>query len=186
MWRRQHQQASAAATVADLSGEFSVGPAAASTYPMAKVKLGRREFDVNSEVIHASVCGVSDVDCAAFAARIKTGKISRVKQLLLVRFVFFTCGFPFVFSSMHFSIDARFTEQQPNRRQRSEVHSCCFAADGKLVEAGPCKMNFWDVFFTCRFPFVFSSMHFSIDARFTERQQNQHRWRLLSHRLHRE
>ena len=51
---------------------------------MAKVKLGSKEFDVDSEKIDASDCGVSDADCAAFAARMKTGEISRVKTLKLV------------------------------------------------------------------------------------------------------
>ena len=54
---------------------------------MAKVKLGTKEFDVGSEVIDASNCGVSDVDCAELAARMKTREISRVKTLYLVRCV---------------------------------------------------------------------------------------------------
>ena len=54
---------------------------------MPKVKLGRTEFDIDSEVIHASACGVTAADCVAFAARMKTGEIRRVKRLLLVRFV---------------------------------------------------------------------------------------------------
>ena len=54
---------------------------------MAKVKLGTKEFDVDSEGIHASHCGVSDADCAELAARMKTGEISRVKTLILVRCV---------------------------------------------------------------------------------------------------
>ena len=52
---------------------------------MAKVKLGRYEFDVDSDEINASFCGVTDADCVAFAARMKTGEISRVKRLYLVR-----------------------------------------------------------------------------------------------------
>jgi hypothetical protein len=88
---------------------------------MPKVKLGREEFDVNSERINAC-CGVSDADCVAFAARMKTGEISRVKELWLVRFVFFTCELPFVFSSIFDSVDARFTVPQPNRRRGSESH----------------------------------------------------------------
>ena len=54
---------------------------------MAKVKLGTKEFDVGSEVIHATRCGVSAADCAELAARMKTGEISRVKTLKLVRCV---------------------------------------------------------------------------------------------------
>ena len=53
---------------------------------MSKVKLGRKEFDVDCEEINASGCGVSDADCIALAARMKTGEISRVKILKLVRF----------------------------------------------------------------------------------------------------
>ena len=54
---------------------------------MAKVKLGTREFDVDSEGIDARNCGVSDADCAELAARMKTGEISRVNILNLVRCV---------------------------------------------------------------------------------------------------
>jgi hypothetical protein len=54
---------------------------------MPKVKLGRKEFDVDSEVIDASWCDVSAADCVAFAARMRTGEISRVKTLNLVRFI---------------------------------------------------------------------------------------------------
>ncbi len=56
---------------------------------MLKIKLGIKEFDVDSETIHASDCGVTDADCVAFAARMKTGEISRVKILRLVRFIVF-------------------------------------------------------------------------------------------------
>jgi hypothetical protein len=53
---------------------------------MPKVKLGRKEFDVDSEEIDAYGCGVSAADCVAFAARMTTGEISRVKKLILVSF----------------------------------------------------------------------------------------------------
>jgi len=53
---------------------------------MPKVKLGSEEFDVDCEEIDASGCGVSVADCIALAARMKTGEISRVKTLRLVRF----------------------------------------------------------------------------------------------------
>jgi hypothetical protein len=46
---------------------------------MPTVKLGRREFDVDSEEIDASYCGVSDADCVAFAARMTTGEIVSLK-----------------------------------------------------------------------------------------------------------
>ena len=52
---------------------------------MAKVKLGTKEFDVGSEVIDARFCEVSAADCAALAARMKTGEISSVEKLDLVR-----------------------------------------------------------------------------------------------------
>ena len=54
---------------------------------MASVKLGTQTIDVNSEVIGASFCGVTAADCSALAARMKTGEISRVKELRLVRFI---------------------------------------------------------------------------------------------------
>ena len=52
---------------------------------MAKVKLGRMKFDVDSEVIYANGCGVTDADCVALAARMKSGEMRRLKQLYLVR-----------------------------------------------------------------------------------------------------
>ena len=58
-------------------------------YSIAKVKLGRKEFDVDSEVIDASGCGVLASDCTAFAARMKVGEINRVTRLNLVRHPFF-------------------------------------------------------------------------------------------------
>jgi hypothetical protein len=56
----------------------------AAAYSMAKVKLGSKEFDVNAEKIDANRCGVPAADLALFAARVKTGEISRVKTLSLV------------------------------------------------------------------------------------------------------
>ena len=64
---------------------------AAPACSIPKVKLGRKEFDVDSEEINASYCGVSVADCVAFAARMKTGEISRVKKLLLVSFFLWCC-----------------------------------------------------------------------------------------------
>ena len=46
---------------------------------MAKVKLGREEFDVDSEEINASNCRVTDADCVALAARMKSGEMRRLK-----------------------------------------------------------------------------------------------------------
>jgi hypothetical protein len=57
-----------------------------SACSMPTVKLGWNEFDVDSEEIDASGYGVSDADCVAFAARMRTGEISRVKKLNLVSF----------------------------------------------------------------------------------------------------
>jgi hypothetical protein len=55
---------------------------------MATIVLGRsEEFDVNCDEIQAVCCGVTAADCAALAARIKSGEISRVKTLNLVRFI---------------------------------------------------------------------------------------------------
>jgi hypothetical protein len=52
---------------------------------MAWVKFGGMEFDVDSEEIDASSCGVTDADCVALAARIKAGEMRRLKNLDLVR-----------------------------------------------------------------------------------------------------
>ncbi len=58
----------------------------AAAYSMANVKLGSKEFDVNAEKIDASRCDVSAADLALFAARVKTGEISRLRKLSLVIF----------------------------------------------------------------------------------------------------
>jgi hypothetical protein len=52
---------------------------------MAKVKLGCKEFDVDSEEINARLCGVTAADCVALAARMKSGEMRRLKRLHLVR-----------------------------------------------------------------------------------------------------
>ena len=52
---------------------------------MAKVKLGRKEFDVDSEEINATGYGVTAADCFALAARMKSGEMRRLKRLYLVR-----------------------------------------------------------------------------------------------------
>ena len=52
---------------------------------MAKVKLGSKEFDVDSEEIYALGCDVTDADCVALAARMKSGEMRRLKKLHLVR-----------------------------------------------------------------------------------------------------
>ena len=52
---------------------------------MAWVKLGGVGFDVDSQVINASCCGVTDADCVALAACIKAGEMRRLKNLDLVR-----------------------------------------------------------------------------------------------------
>jgi hypothetical protein len=68
-------------------------PAAAKVLPPrpdpvgASVKLGSKIFDVNSEEIETWNSGVTAADCSALAARMKTGEISRVKALRLVRFI---------------------------------------------------------------------------------------------------
>ena len=98
---------------------------------MAKVKLGSKEFDVDSERIDASGCGVSDADCAAFAARIKTGEICRVKTLDLV-----SCSVLFCWNT-----NMSFAEPQPSRRRGSEGYCCRSAAEQQRADAVPCKMN---------------------------------------------
>ncbi len=65
---------------------------------MANVKLGRKEFHVDSEIFDASRCDVPAVDLALFAARVKTGEISRVKTLSLVIF------FPILVSAVYFPL----------------------------------------------------------------------------------
>ena len=52
---------------------------------MAWVKLGWKEFDVDSEEINANCCGVTVADCVALAARMKSGEMRRLKRLHLVR-----------------------------------------------------------------------------------------------------
>ena len=99
---------------------------------MAKVKLGSKEFDVDSEEIDARGCGVSDADCAAFAARMKTGEISRVKTLRLVSCFVLFC----------WNANMSFAEQQPNRRRGSEGYCCRSATEQQREVAVPCKMNF--------------------------------------------
>ena len=64
---------------------------------MAKVKLGWKEFDVDSEEIWAGDCGVTVADCVALAAAMKSGKIRRLKELALVRL--FPVLFVFCFMS---------------------------------------------------------------------------------------
>ena len=79
---------------------------------MSKVELGSEEFDVDCEEIYAFGCGVSNADCIALAARMKTGEISRVKKLDLVRFfsVLFLFCFLAVFpvSSLLNCIDSQY------------------------------------------------------------------------------
>ena len=82
---------------------FHSGPASAAAYSMAKVKLGREEFNVDSEEIDAGSCGVPAADLALFAARVKTGEISRLKILDLVIFfpvLFLLCIFRLLFAAL--------------------------------------------------------------------------------------
>ena len=106
----QHAAAAAAvsASAAFLGFQLgrSAGPAAAFTHFMAKVKLGRKEFDVDSEVIDASWCEVTDADCAALAARMKSGEIRRVKKLWLVRFLSVLFPFSSIFRSSTSDIES--------------------------------------------------------------------------------
>ena len=78
---------------------------------MAKVKLGSREFDVDSEDMVAQYCGVTVADCVALAAAMKSGKIRRLKKLNLVRL--FPVLFVFCFMSSICTSHPRYlTEQQ--------------------------------------------------------------------------
>ena len=78
---------------------------------MAKVKLGRVEFDVDSEEIDADGCGVTVADCVALAAAMKSGKIRRLKILRLVRL--FPVLFVFCFMSSICTSHPRYlTDQQ--------------------------------------------------------------------------
>ncbi len=52
---------------------------------MAKVQLGRKQYDVYCEEINASLCWVTVADCVALAARMKSGEMRRLKKLNLVR-----------------------------------------------------------------------------------------------------
>ena len=103
---------------------------------MARVKLGSKEFDVDSEDIYASSCGVSDADCAAFAARMKTGEISRVKTLILVSCFVLFC----------WNANMSFAEPQPSRRRGSEGYCCRSATEQQRAGTVACKMNFVVVF----------------------------------------
>ncbi len=121
---------------------------------MPTVKLGRKEFhlefDVDSEEIDASGCGVSVADCVAFAARMTTGEISRVKKLHLVSFFFvwlcFCAEFAFAFSSACVRANMSFAGRQPSRGRGSEGDCCRSATEQQRAVAAPCKMNFADGF----------------------------------------
>ena len=47
--------------------------------------LGSREFDANCEVVDAVRCYVTDAQCAAFGARIKSGEFKALTKIILVR-----------------------------------------------------------------------------------------------------
>jgi hypothetical protein len=112
--------------------EAIAGPATASTYSMVKVRFGWKEFDVNSERIDAGGGGIADVACVAFAARMNSGEISRLKTLILVRFVLLPTAFRefsrnFVyFSSPSVRANMSFAGLQPCWRRGSEGN--CFSS----------------------------------------------------------
>ena len=99
---------------------------------MARVKLGSKEFDVDSEKIDARDCGVSVADCAEFARRMKTGEISRVKTLNLVSCFVLFC----------WNANMSFAGHQPSRRRGCEGYCCRSATEQQRAVAVPCKMNF--------------------------------------------
>ena len=53
---------------------------------MAKVKLGSREIDADSRLIHANGCQVTDAECAAFGMRMKGGEFATLTHVFLVSF----------------------------------------------------------------------------------------------------
>ncbi len=113
---------------------------------MAKVKLGSKEFHLDSEEIDASGCGVSDADCVAFVRFVAfaTGEISRVKTLNLVSFIVLFCwnaNFFCFFSSACVRANMSFAEQQPSRQRGSEGDCHRSATEQQRAGAGPCKMN---------------------------------------------
>jgi hypothetical protein len=87
MWLQSTAAGAAAAADAHFSGILLRAGQAQQLYPrdsMAKVKLGSKEFDVDSEEIDANCCHVTAADCVALAARMKSGEIRRLKRLELV------------------------------------------------------------------------------------------------------
>jgi hypothetical protein len=103
---------------------------------MAKVKLGSKEFDVDSEEINATCCGVTDADCVALAARMKSGEMRRLKILYLVRL------FPFFLSFVECPqsppLIHYFTGQQYYRRRRHARHFRRDSHQQQCAGAGPC------------------------------------------------
>ncbi len=125
---------------------------------MAKVKLGSKEFNVDSEEIDADSCGVPAADLALFAARVKTGEISRVKKLYLViffLFLFLLCIFRVLFAALCASADVRCAGRQPNRRRRRKIDCSSRGRKQQLAGAGPCEMKFWVFFLLLNFRFFF-------------------------------
>ena len=102
---------------------------------MVKVRFGWREFDAISERIDAGGGGIADAACVAFAARMNSGEISRLKTLILVRLVLLTSEIPGIleefrlFSSSSMRADMCFTGLQPCLRQRSAGD--CFSSARK-------------------------------------------------------
>ena len=132
----------------------SARSAEAFTFSMPKVKLGSKEFDVDSEEIYASGCGVSAADCAAFAARMTTGEISRVKTLYLVGF--FSCLFLFYFLRdflFYASHPRRFTARQYHRRRGRQRDSRRHTREQQRAGTGPCE-----IFFQFCFCFIFCAI----------------------------
>ena len=116
---------------------------------MAKVKLGSKEFNVDSEEIYADSGGVPAADLALFAARVKSGEISRVKTLDLVIFfpvLFLLCIVRVLFAALCASADVCCAGRQPNRRRRRKIDCSSRGRKQQLADSGPCEMKFWVVF----------------------------------------
>ena len=102
-------------------------------------KLGSRTFDVNSEEINAGGRGVTAADCAALAARMKTGEISRVKKLDLVRFISVLFLLCFIFCAL--LNRSFFAGAQQHRPRRRSLHRRRFADQQQREDAVACALG---------------------------------------------
>ena len=109
---------------------------------MAKVNFFSKEFDVDSEEMNANNCGAAASDYAAFAARMKSGEIRRLKTLLLVSLfsMSFVCHYVskiFTSDPHHFTAPQRLPLTQ-NRRRRCPGDCRRDAHEQQCAAAGTC------------------------------------------------